>query len=78
MTDLPDWHETIARLGRRGIAFKVSNNGGHVKIRSVNYTPATGTIWIDGTRSFPQKGFTFLLTVLEAQGLYKRREGDAA
>lgn len=78
MTDLPDWHETIARLGRLGVAFKVRNAGAHIKVRTVNYIPSTGRVWIDGAGAFTQKGFAFLLEVLADEGHVKldRVAGD--
>lgn len=75
MGELPDWHETISRLGHLGIAFKVRNNGAHIKVRTVNYIPRTGRVWIDGAGAFTQTGFTFLLEVLEDQGHYRAKQG---
>lgn len=62
--DRPDWHECIRRLGHRGIAFRVLNNGAHIKSRTVNYVPKTGRVWIDGASSFTQTGFSFFLEVI--------------
>lgn len=66
-----DWREVTHELGRRGIAFLVRNNGVHIKCRSVNFYPSTGTVQIDGAPSFSKRGFDFFLEVLHDEGLLK-------
>ncbi len=66
-----DWREVTHELGRRGIAFIVRNNGAHIKCRSVNFYPSTGTVQIDGAGSFSQRGFDFFLEILRDEGLMK-------
>lgn len=63
--------ELTHKLARLGIAFKVRNDGKLIKIRTVNYFPATGTVQIDGAAAFTQKGWHFLLEVLQDEGWYK-------